>query len=223
MFLQLYALNHKLSLLDTYMSGVFIQCIFMAWRLRPMNSRTVLGGFGCEFSCFSTVKEVGIMANFFQSGIDRFRSDMLECYLQSYFSHTGADAILLIRKDMAPGILDVGSMEISHDGIFIKFNRRADSEVVVSTSPPAAADSVDAEVDAARDVPMDLSVVSENVGGEFGISEANILEYVGPATVEAVGNLDLLGLACLELFREETEERSITRVEVGDVEKNPDP
>lgn len=66
-------------------------------------------------------QERSTMARYISAAIDKFRSEMVEFYLQSYFNHTGADAIILVRKNSAPGIRRVASMEMRGDGIFLRF------------------------------------------------------------------------------------------------------
>ena len=61
------------------------------------------------------------MARFLSSAVDKFRSDMLEHYLNSYFNHTGSDTVILIRKDAAFGTRHVSSMTVKKDCILIKF------------------------------------------------------------------------------------------------------
>jgi len=75
--------------------------------------------------------ERGGLAKAFGKLTDSFRSCMVEEYMKSYLSHSGSDAVILMKKEAENVVLKTADMEVRSDGIFLRYkNQNSDTRWV---------------------------------------------------------------------------------------------
>ena len=73
------------------------------------------------------------MAKAFGKLTDSFRSCMVEEYMKSYLSHSGSDAVILMKKEAENVVLKTADMEVRSDGIFLRYkSQNSDTRNVAS-------------------------------------------------------------------------------------------
>ena len=76
--------------------------------------------------------ERGGLAKAFGKLTDSFRSCMVEEYMKSYLSHSGSDAVILMKREAENVVLKTADMEIRSDGIFLRYKSQNSDRQKVS-------------------------------------------------------------------------------------------
>jgi len=104
--------------------------------------------------------ERGGLAKAFGKLTDSFRSCMVEEYMKSYLSHSGSDAVILMKKEAENVVLKTADMEVRSDGIFLRYKNQNSDKQEVS----AVVDNVDKSENGIADgeyyysTPVDLEI-----------------------------------------------------------------
>ena len=83
--------------------------------------------------------ERGGLAKAFGKLTDSFRSCMVEEYMKSYLSHSGSDAVILMKREAENVVMKIADMEVRSDGIFLRYKSQNSDTQNVS----AGAENVD--------------------------------------------------------------------------------